>query len=198
MAAAPAAAAARKTAAKKTAAKKTAAAPGAAAGGAPKKTAPGGAPKKTAPAGGKKTAQQGGTTARSGAGTLLRGDTGRYRRMMIAEFIVCAVLLGLSPLAKGRGEMGPVRFMKRGSATCALFVVLGLVSSAGRGAARAAAMFGALVPLVLLVDPREAVGRLATVLTVSEADEEKDQAFLAEAGPDPSTDADDGAGVIEA
>jgi hypothetical protein len=58
-------------------------------------------------------------------------------------------------------------------------------------------MFGALVTLVLLVDQREAFGRLATVLTVSEADEEKDQAFLAEAGPDPSTDADDGAGVIE-
>lgn len=117
--------------------------------------------------------------------------------MMIAEFIVCVILLGLSPLAKGRGEMGPVRFMKRGTATCGLFIVLGLLSSAGKGAARAAAMFGALVTLVLLVDQREAFGKLATSLSTTKDDEAKDAAAAADGlGPDDST-ADDAPGSVQ-
>lgn len=147
----------------------------------------------------KRAQQDGGGKSRSGgAGAkLLKGDAGKYRRMMIAEFIVCAVLLGLSPLAKAPGEMGPVRFMKRGSATCALFVILGLLSSAGKGAAKAAAMFGALVTLVLLVDQREAFGKLAGILNVSEDDEAKDAADAeAGLGPDDST-TDDAPGSVQ-
>jgi hypothetical protein len=107
--------------------------------------------------------------------------------MMIGEFIVCVVILGLSPLAKGSGEMGPVRFMKRGSATCAFFIILGLISSAGKGAAKAGAMFGALVTLVLLVDQREIFGKLAKTLNASSKDDtaDADQASAA-AGPDDS------------
>jgi hypothetical protein len=118
--------------------------------------------------------------------------------MMIAEFLVCVILLALSPLAKKPGEMGPVRFMKRGSATCAFFVVLGLVSSAGKGAARAAAMFGALVTLVLLVDQREAFGKLATTLATTKEDEAADaEAASAQLGPDDSTAVDDDPGVAQ-
>jgi hypothetical protein len=119
----------------------------------------------------------------SGGSKFLKGDAGKSRRMLIAEFIVCILLLGLSPLAKGSGEMGPVRFMKRGTATCAFFVILGLVSSAGKGAAKAASMFGALVTLVLLVDQREAFGKLATVLNAPDDDTASTK------GPDDSTDA---------
>jgi hypothetical protein len=146
--------------------------------------------------GGKGGAKKSGAAKSSKA---LSGAAGKYRKMMIAEFIVCVMLLGLSPLAKGSGEMGPTRFMKRGSATCAFFIILGLISSAGRGAARAAAMFGALVTLVLLVDQREAFGKLATTLAVSKDDDAKDAADQAAAqGPDDSTSAGDNPGVGEA
>jgi hypothetical protein len=141
---------------------------------------------------------KGGGGKKSGAGSaLLKGDAGRARKMMIAEFIICIVLLGLSPLAKsGADQMGPIRFMKRGSATCAMFIVLGLVSSGGKGAARAAAMFGALVTLVLLVDQREAFGKLAKTLNSSKDDDAKDAADLASGvGPDDSTAATDDPGV---
>lgn len=129
-------------------------------------------------------------------GKWSQGDQGKYRRMLIAEFIICVIILGLSPLSHKPGEMGPIRFMKRGSATCAFFIILGLVSSAGRGASRAAAMFGALVTLVLLVDQREAFGKLATVLATTKEDEAADAAdFNASAGPDDSTATDENPGM---
>lgn len=124
---------------------------------------------------------------KGGKSKLLKGDAGRWRRMMIGEFIVCVIILGLSPLAKGSGEMGPVRFMKRGSATCAFFIILGLLSSAGKGAAKAGAMFGALVTLVLLVDQREIFGKLAKTLNASSKDDTSDaEQASAAAGPDDS------------
>ncbi len=123
---------------------------------------------------------------KGGTSKAFQGAAGNYRRALIAEFVVCVLLLGLSPLAKGSGEMGPVRFMKRGSATCALFVILGLLSSAGRGAARAGAAFGGLVTLVLLVDQREAFGKLATIIAGTD-DDDVDQT-AAGAGPDETTE----------
>jgi hypothetical protein len=130
---------------------------------------------------------------------LLKGTGGNYRKWLIAEFLICVILLGLSPLAKKPGEMGPIRFMKRGSATCAFFVILGLVSAGGKGAAKAAATFGALVTLVLLVDQREAFGKLATTLNSTPEDEAADaEAAAAQLGPDDSTDTEDGPGVAQA
>jgi hypothetical protein len=139
----------------------------------------------------------GGKRGGAGGSSFLRGDAGRARKMMIAEFIVCIVLLGLSPLAATKeDQMGPIRFMKRGSATCAMFIVLGLVSSMGKGAARAAAMFGALVTLVLLVDQRGAFGKLAKTLNETKDDQAKDAAFTDDgAGPDDSVASDENPGV---
>jgi hypothetical protein len=88
--------------------------------------------------------------------------------------------------------------MKRGSATCAFFVILGLISAGGKGAAKAAAMFGALVTLVLLVDQREAFGKLATTLNSTPEDEAADaEAAAAALGPDDSTATDDTPGVAQ-
>lgn len=138
--------------------------------------------------------QEGGKGGGKGS-TLFKGDAGRARKMMIGEFIICIVLLGLSPLAAEK-DMGPIRFMKRGSATCAMFIVLGLVSALGKGAARASAMFGALVTLVLLVDQRGAFGKLAATLNRSKDDDARDAAFLEDgAGPDDSTATDEEPGV---
>lgn len=122
----------------------------------------------------------------------LSGSSGKYRRMLIAEFIVCVIMLGLAPLAKPAGELGPVRFMKRGSATCALFIILGLISSGGRGAARSASAFGALIVVVLLVDQREAFGALAKLL--SEDDEGDAEKSTAQAGPPDNWDDSTSAG----
>lgn len=128
-------------------------------------------------------------------GSLLRGAGGPHRKWLIAEFLICTMLLALSPLAKKPGEMGPVRFMKRGSATCGFFIILGLVSAGGKGAAKAAAMFGALVTLVLLVDQREAFGKLATTLNSTPEDDAAKAA--GQLGPDDSTDTDDSPGLVE-
>lgn len=156
-------------------------------GGGPKK--PGGGPDLEMPD--RPWRGRGESKGKSRTGKVLSapGAQGRYRRMLIAQFIVCMLLLGMSPLAKKAGEMGPVRFMKRGTATCFMFIVLGLISSFGAGAARAAAMFGGLVTIVLLVDQREAFGKVATLL----AAEDKHEVVEVHpgVGPDDSTDAPD-------
>ena len=133
----------------------------------------------------RKRSQEGG--GKKGKGSkALAGSAGKYRRILIAEFIVCVIILGLTPLAGKPGELGPVRFMKRGSATCAFFVILGLVSAMGRSAGKAAAAFGGLVTVVLLVDQRSAFGTLATMLNAT--DEDRDADAAAALGPDDSTD----------
>lgn len=139
---------------------------------------------------------------KEGKGKTLKlgsGSQGSYRKALIAEFLVCLLLLAFSPLAKGPGEMGPIRFMKRGTATAALFVILGLVSSAGAGAAKACAMFGGLVTLVLLVDQREAFGKLAEILTREDDETGATQSSL---GPPDDNDVPDSVGgpppIVEA
>ena len=140
----------------------------------------------------RQTVRDRGTKKSSGKGKkALSGSAGKWRKVLIAEFIVCTVLLGLSPLA--RDDVSPMRFMKRGSATAAFFVVLGIISAFGRGAGRAAAAFGGLATVALLVDQREAFGKLATILTdTSGEDADKEQSSLA---PDDSTSTDEGPGV---
>jgi len=101
----------------------------------------------------------------AGLGSLSRGrgkSSGRAtgaRRLLVAEFVLCMVVLAFSPLT---GKVPAAsKFMKRGSAIMALFFLLGLISSAGRQASRAAAGFGGLVTLVLLISDRS----IFTVLT---------------------------------
>lgn len=162
----------------------------AAAAGAATAAAPGGKPGKPQK-GSWKQRSQGRPASKDAASKartkrILSGSSGKYRRLLIGEFIVCVLLLGLSPLA--RDNVSPLRFMKRGSATCAFFIVLGLVSSFGPGSAKASAAFGGLATVALLVDQREAFGKLATVLNSSEGeDADAEQSGL---GPDASTNDD--------
>lgn len=193
IAAAPAAAGAARSAAGRASAGRAAggrgaAAAGAGAGGRPPSRRGGGAP--DLPERGSWRGRAAGAT-KKGMGS---GSVGKWRRVLIAEFVVCVVLLGLSPLAKGSGEMGPARFMKRGTATCALFVILGIVSAFGAGAAKSSAAFGGLVTLVLLVDQREAFGRMATLLNAPDDDE--GGADTIGVGPDDSTATDEGPDLV--
>jgi hypothetical protein len=111
-------------------------------------------------AGGGGRGKSGGKGSKGGRSRL----TGRYDRVLLAEFVICMVLLGLSPLAKGADETSPRDFMKKGSATAALFIVLGLLSAIGPKTSKAAAAFGGLCTLVLLIDQRSAFGMLAKKL----------------------------------
>jgi hypothetical protein len=88
----------------------------------------------------------GGGSKKSG---LLDEHSGQ--RLLVVEFIACALILGFSPLTSKHREDTPGSFMKRGTAICALFLVLGLVGSGGPRAAKASAAFGGLVTLALLL-----------------------------------------------
>lgn len=110
----------------------------------------------------------------AGLGSLLDGLPGGSgkssgsgsgaRKLVIAEFVLCMVVLAFSPLAKRESTDNPVSFMKRGSAIMGVFFVLGLLTTAGRGAARAAAAFGGIVTLVLLISSRSIFAVLADKL----------------------------------
>lgn len=113
------------------------------------------------------------------------------RRVLIAEFALCMVILAFSPMT-GKAPTASA-FMKRASAIMGLFFLLGLVSTGGRGASRAAAGFGGLVTLVLLISDRS----IFTVLTkkfqpgVGETDSDLgglDAQDQADASGDPTDD----------
>src|SRR4029077_13298459 len=109
-----------------------------------------------------------GTAVGAGAGTVLGGAGGALsgsrrkraynravhpapgaRKALVAEFAVCVVIVALSPLTDKHKTDAPSALMKRFAAVMGVFLILALLSAAGRGPARAAAAFGGLVALVL-------------------------------------------------
>lgn len=76
------------------------------------------------------------------------------RRVLVAEFALCMVLVAFSPVTEAKQSESPAAWMKRASAVMAVFFVLGLIASGGRGAGRAAAGFGGLVTLGLAISSR--------------------------------------------
>jgi hypothetical protein len=89
-----------------------------------------------------------------------RGNAAGARRALIAEFLICILILALSPVARPAGDVKPADWMKRGSAMCGVFILLGMTSSIGPRAARAAVALGGLITLALLLDQREIFGVL--------------------------------------
>lgn len=84
-----------------------------------------------------------------------RAALGPGRQIVVMEFVICMVILALSPLTDKHKTEGPTAFMRRGSAVCALFLILALLSAGGPKAGRVAAGFGGLVTLTLLVSSRD-------------------------------------------
>jgi hypothetical protein len=74
------------------------------------------------------------------------------QRLLVAEFVACMVILALSPLTNK--DVGAREWLKRGSAMCGLFLILGLIGSAGPSAARMSSAFGGLATVALMVDQR--------------------------------------------
>lgn len=96
------------------------------------------------------------------------------RKLLVAEFTLCMVVLAFSPLTDKHKSEKPGAFMKRASATMGVFFILGLIATGGRGASRAAASFGGLVALVLLISQRSIFTLLTAKLGkgVGETDED--------------------------
>jgi hypothetical protein len=90
------------------------------------------------------------------------------RRALVAEFVLCALIASLMPIVNT--SMGAKDFMKRETAIAALFLVLGLVSTGGRGPAKVAVAFGGLVTLVLLVNDRDLFTYVARALSKTTGD----------------------------
>lgn len=78
------------------------------------------------------------------------------QKLLIMEFVVCMVVVGMHPIAAP--EEGPGPFMKRGTAISLLFFILGLVGAVGPRASKVASGIGALVTVGLLIDQRSVFG----------------------------------------
>ncbi len=83
-----------------------------------------------------------------------RGGGLNAHRILIMEFVICIIILALYPLQGDKDDEKPGAWMKKGSAMCGLFLILGLIGSAGKGAAKVAAAFGGIVTITLLVNER--------------------------------------------
>lgn len=92
---------------------------------------------------------------RAGARSASTGSApGSAQRILIAELLVCVIVLALSPLSSPEGSVSAKDWMKRGTAVAALFIILGMVANVGPRSGRVAAAFGGIVALVLLIDQR--------------------------------------------
>jgi hypothetical protein len=87
------------------------------------------------------------------------------RRVIVAEFAVCVVIVALSPLTDKHKDEPAGALMKRFTAVLGLFFVLALLSAAGPGMARAAAGLGGLVTTVLAVSERNLFAKIATIIS---------------------------------
>lgn len=78
---------------------------------------------------------------------LLSGD----RKLLTAEYVACVAILGAGTLVAPQGSKdGTVRAMVKFTALSAVFFLLAMVGSAGKGAARAATGLGALITAAYL------------------------------------------------
>lgn len=96
----------------------------------------------------------------SGKGRGGRGSSGA-RRLLVAEFVLCALIVAFAPMTDTHKSDTPGHQIKRLSAVAALFLLLALLSSGGRSTARVAAAFGGLVTLALMVSDREIFTKVA-------------------------------------
>lgn len=92
---------------------------------------------------------------------------GRARRVLVVEFMLCLVIIGLSPLTDRRKDEPPGTWLRRMAAVLGLFFLLGLMSAAGERAASLAAGVGGLVTVALAVSERNVFAAVAAALNRS-------------------------------
>jgi len=135
------------------------------------------AAKVAAPKAGAKAAPKAGAPRASTRSTGSTGSTGstagralgkvgpRARKWLLAELVVCVLLLvlsGVTGTASDDAKDTGGRLAVKGSALAGVFVVLGLVSAGGKGAEKAAGALGALITLSYLFSERDAISAVST------------------------------------
>lgn len=101
------------------------------------------------------------------AARLRRAMRTPARRVLVAEYIVCMIILAFSPLTDKHGTDGAVKWMKRGTAMSVVFLLLGIVSSGGPRAEKVAAAAGGLITIALAMNDRDIFATMATRLSGS-------------------------------
>lgn len=126
-----------------------------------------GASKRGGGKGGKKGKGALGGLVGGGAAKSLTGGGGTAHKVVIAEFILCVILIGLTPILMRKPNNGhlyvPNDFVRL-SAVCILFFALALLSN-GKRSARFAAAFGALVSLGVLYNATGSLNALGAIFT---------------------------------
>lgn len=84
----------------------------------------------------------------------------RSRKWLLAELVVCVLLLVLSGMTGTASKDGTQtdtgsRLAVKGSALAGVFIVLGLVSAGGKGGEKAAGALGLLITLAYMFNERE-------------------------------------------
>jgi hypothetical protein len=109
---------------------------------------------------------KGKSAGRSGLGKVVPQDASK---LVLAEFVVCLVILILSPLSsKGSKDLdkgGALDMMLKASALSFVFFVLALISAGGRSASRISAGFGGVITLGYLVAQGDVFAQLAKLFT---------------------------------
>jgi hypothetical protein len=125
----------------------------------PKKTAP---KKPAGPSGGKGNGKD-----KSGGPRFVPKDASK---LVLAEFVVCMVILILSPLtSKGSQDLdkqGAIHVTLKASALAFIFFVLALISAGGRNASRVAAGFGGVITLGYVVSQADVFAQVAKLFPV--------------------------------
>jgi hypothetical protein len=93
------------------------------------------------------------------------------RRFLVAEFLICMVLVTIGPLAESRRGESSGTWLKRASAIFGIFFVLGLITTGGRSAAKAAAGFGGVVAVAMLVTNRDAIVTIGKTIDKDSGDD---------------------------
>lgn len=91
----------------------------------------------------------------------------RARKWLLAELVVCVLLLALSGMTGTASKTGTQqdtgsRLAVKGSALAGVFIVLGLVSAGGKGGEKAAGSLGLLITLAYMFNEREVFTTLST------------------------------------
>jgi hypothetical protein len=117
------------------------------------------------------------------------------RQLLTAEFVACIAVLGLGTLlAPDSSKDSDVsRAMVKGSALAGLFLLLSLVATSGKGAARAATALGTLVTVAYVVTSSDVHHVVSWVSKFFDKKSAPDQADSAEAPVPPLPDTGEGA-----
>lgn len=99
------------------------------------------------------------------AAKLKRAMRTPARKVLVAEYILCMIILAFSPLTDKHGGDGAVKWMKRGTAMSVVFLLLGIISSGGPRAEKVAAAAGGLITVALAMNDRDIFATMATRLS---------------------------------